>query len=161
LTSLLDGIVERIAPPFTVSKIEGDAVFAFADEPDLPLRGASVMALLTVCYQAYRARLDQARDLMPCTCWACSMIGDLELAFVLAGRGEAGTGPTPRVRRDALERHVQRHRSRDAADRQVALHMKGVLARLLDLGGSIGDLRIVLHIEEIRRPQVVVPVRDP
>ena len=29
LTSLLDGIVERIAPPFVLSKLEGDAVFAF------------------------------------------------------------------------------------------------------------------------------------
>ncbi|MDQ4081445.1 MAG: hypothetical protein M3123_00925, partial [Actinomycetota bacterium] len=28
LTSLLDGIVERIAPPFALSKLEGDAVFA-------------------------------------------------------------------------------------------------------------------------------------
>jgi hypothetical protein len=30
LTSLLDGIVGRIAPPFVLSKLEGDAVFAFA-----------------------------------------------------------------------------------------------------------------------------------
>jgi hypothetical protein len=30
LTSLLDGIVERVAPPFVLSEIEGDAVFAFA-----------------------------------------------------------------------------------------------------------------------------------
>ena len=37
VSSLLDGIIERIAPPFTISKLEGDAVFAFArDEDDIP-----------------------------------------------------------------------------------------------------------------------------
>ena len=37
VSSLLDGIIARIAPPFTISKIEGDAVFAFArDDDDVP-----------------------------------------------------------------------------------------------------------------------------
>ena len=83
LTSLLDGIVERIAPPFVLSELEGDAVFAFAAEGELGVRGQSVVDCLTACYEAYRARLDEARELMTCTCDACQSIGGLELKFVL------------------------------------------------------------------------------
>jgi len=83
LTSLLDGIVGRIAPPFVLSKLEGDAVFAFAAEGELGVRGQSVVDCLTACYGAYRARLDEARGAMACTCDACVSIGGLELKFVL------------------------------------------------------------------------------
>lgn len=37
LASLLDGIIEGIAPPFEISKLEGDAVFGFAADDELPL----------------------------------------------------------------------------------------------------------------------------
>jgi Protein of unknown function (DUF2652) len=83
LTSLLDGIVERIAPPFVLSKLEGDAVFAFAGEGELAVRGQSVVDCLTACYGAFRARLDEAGALMACTCDACLSIGTLDLKFVL------------------------------------------------------------------------------
>jgi class 3 adenylate cyclase len=115
LTSLLDGIVERIASQFVLSKLEGDAVFAFARDEDLHLRGPSLMACLTDCYDAYRARLNAARDLMPCTCAACSMIGDLDLKFVLhhgeyvvqsiAGHQEL-LGPNVTVAHLLLKNHV-------------------------------------------------------
>jgi class 3 adenylate cyclase len=115
LTSLLDGIVERIAPPFVLSKFEGDAVFAFAPDDEPQLRGLSVLACLTACDEAYRARVDQARDLMICTCDACSSIGGLELKFVLhhgdyivqsiAGHQEV-LGPDVTVAHLLLKNHV-------------------------------------------------------
>jgi hypothetical protein len=83
LTSLLDGIVGRIAPPFVLSKLEGDAVFAFAAEGELGVRGQSVVDCLTACYGVYRTRLNEARQLMACSCDACLSIGGLELKFVL------------------------------------------------------------------------------
>ncbi len=83
LTSLIDGIVERIAPPFVLSKLEGDAVFAFAAEGELGIRGQSVVDCLTACYEGYRARLNEASELMTCTCDACLSISGLELKFVL------------------------------------------------------------------------------
>jgi hypothetical protein len=83
LTSLLDGIVGRITPPFVLSKLEGDAVFAFAAEGELDIRGQSLVDCLTACYERYRARLDEARQVMACTCDACRSIGGLELKFVL------------------------------------------------------------------------------
>lgn len=83
LTSLLDGIVGEIAPPFALSKLEGDAVFAFAADDDFELRGRSVVDCLAACYASYRARVEEADRLMPCDCDACRSIGDLELKFVL------------------------------------------------------------------------------
>jgi len=83
LTSLLDGIVEGIAPPFVLAKLEGDAVFAFGPEGELNLRGQTVVDCLSACYRAYRARLDEARELMVCDCNACVSINRLELKFVL------------------------------------------------------------------------------
>jgi hypothetical protein len=83
LTSLLDGIVERIAPPFVLSKLEGDAVFAFAAQGELDLRGQSLVDRLNACYDGYRARLDEVGKLMVCDCDACLMIGGLELKFVV------------------------------------------------------------------------------
>jgi len=116
LTSLLDGVVDRIAPPFEVSEVEGDAVFAFAAEGSLALRGPSVIAFLAGCYQAYRARLQKAMDVMPCACDACSSIGGLELKFVvhrgtyivqsIAGR-QSLLGPDVTVAHLLLKNHVR------------------------------------------------------
>ena len=82
LTSLLDGIVAEITPPFALSKLEGDAVFAFAAD-DFELRGRPVVECLAACYASYRARVEEADRLMPCDCDACRSIGGLELKFVL------------------------------------------------------------------------------
>ena len=116
LTSLLDGIVERVAPPFVVSEVEGDAVFTFAPDGELELRGPSVLACLAGCYEGYRARLEAARDLMICTCDACSSIGGLELKFVMhhgdyvvqpiAGRQRV-LGPDVTVAHLLLKNHVR------------------------------------------------------
>jgi Protein of unknown function (DUF2652) len=83
MTSLLDGIVERVAPPFVLSKFEGDAVFAYAAEDGFALRGDSVLDCMKDCYAAYRQRRDEAEDLMLCNCAACSRLHMLELKFVL------------------------------------------------------------------------------
>ena len=83
VSSLLDGIIERIAPPFTLSKVEGDAVFAFArDDQDVP-RGTALLACLNACYASFRERLGGAMDIWTCRCNACSRVGGLDLKFVL------------------------------------------------------------------------------
>jgi hypothetical protein len=83
MTSLLDGIVERVVPPFDLSKFEGDAVFAFAPDGAAVPRGSAVLGRLQDCYSAFVARLHEARDLMWCSCNACSRINELDLKFVL------------------------------------------------------------------------------
>jgi class 3 adenylate cyclase len=145
LTSLLDGIVERISSQFVLSKLEGDAVFAFARDEDLHLRGPSLMACLTDCYEAYRARLDAARDLMPCTCGACSMIGDLDLKFVLhhgeyvvqsiAGHQEL-LGPNVTVAHLLLKNHVADLIGRSPyalLTKSAAVHLEVSLERALPI----------------------------
>lgn len=115
LTSLLDGIVDRIAPPFVLSKLEGDAVFAHARADEAGVRGRAVVDCLTGCYAAYRARLAEATDLMICSCDACASIGGLELKFVLhhgeyvvqsvAGHREL-VGPDVTITHLLLKNHV-------------------------------------------------------
>ena len=46
MTSFLDAIVRSLAPPFTLAKLEGDAVFAYADDDALAIRGEQVTACL-------------------------------------------------------------------------------------------------------------------
>src|SRR5262249_30635609 len=58
-------------------------VFAFASDNELELRGRQLLDCLTACYAAYRARVEEAARLMPCTCGACGSISGLELKFVL------------------------------------------------------------------------------
>jgi len=83
VSSLLDGIIERIVPPFTLSKIEGDAVFAFARDGEDGPRGAALLECLSACYASFRERLGSAEEIWTCQCTACSRVGALELKFVL------------------------------------------------------------------------------
>lgn len=83
MSDLLDGIVERVAPPFTLSKLEGDAVFAYAEDAAQLPHGAGMLGCLTECYSDFRRRLDAAHGIWTCRCEACSRIDVLELKFVL------------------------------------------------------------------------------
>jgi hypothetical protein len=70
---------------------------------------------LTGCYDAYRARLDEARQVMACSCDACRSIGGLELKFVvhhgsyivqsIAGHQEL-LGPEVTISHLLLKNHV-------------------------------------------------------
>ena len=83
MSSLLDGIVARIVPPFTLSKLEGDAVFAFATADVAVPRGESLLACIRDCYADFRSRLAQAGETWTCTCAACARASSLDLKFVL------------------------------------------------------------------------------
>ena len=87
MSSLLDGIVTSIVPPFTLSKLEGDAVFAFARiGPDVP-RGDAVLDFVRRCHADFGARLAQVGEIWTCSCHACSRANTLDLKFILhAGR---------------------------------------------------------------------------
>jgi hypothetical protein len=145
LTSLIDGIVERIAPPFILSKLEGDAVFAFAAEGELGIRGQSVVDCLTACYEGYRASLDEASELMTCACDACLSIGGLELKFVLhhgryivqsvAGHQEL-LGPDVTISHLLLKNHVADLIGRSAyalVTESAAAHLNLPLERALPI----------------------------
>jgi outer membrane protein assembly factor BamB len=73
----------------------------------------------------------------------------------LGGRGEPGPGPAVRVRPEAVDLHVQRHRLRHAPDGQVAGHLVLVSVRR-DAGGLERHCRVVRGVQEALRAQVLV-----
>jgi Protein of unknown function (DUF2652) len=83
MSNLLDGIVERVVPPFTLSKLEGDAVFAYATDDAAIPRGPALLDCLADCYQDFRRRLGMAHDIWTCRCGACMRIDGLDLKFIL------------------------------------------------------------------------------
>lgn len=83
LSTLLDAMVDRVEPRFRLVKLEGDAMFAVADEDAASMRGEAVLDCLRACYAAFRDLLGSARSVWSCTCDACARIHDLGLKFVL------------------------------------------------------------------------------
>ena len=82
ISSLLDGIVQRLVPPFTLSKLEGDAVFVYATDDSSP-RGRALLDRIGACYAGFRERVATAQSVWPCECEACRRIDQLDLKFVL------------------------------------------------------------------------------
>lgn len=83
MTTLLDAIVASLAPPFVLAKLEGDAVFAYADEGSLEMRGDALRTCLMGCYRSFRQHLERTQEAMTCSCSACSTVSTLDLKFVL------------------------------------------------------------------------------
>ena len=132
---LLDGIVERLVPPFTLSKTEGDAVFAFAPDGDLPLRGQSLLACMDACYAAFQENVVAMERALTCGCSACSFGITLDLKFVMhhggyvlqpiAGRQEL-LGPDV----NAVHRLLKNHASDVVGDRAYALFSRAAADHL-------------------------------
>ncbi|MFN8520510.1 MAG: DUF2652 domain-containing protein [Chloroflexota bacterium] len=83
ISTLLDGIIERLIPPFRLAKLEGDAVFAYGVAGDDLPRGGAVLECMAACYAGFRSQLASARELWSCQCDACVRVGSLDLKFVL------------------------------------------------------------------------------
>lgn len=81
LSHLLSGMVDSISPAFQVAKLEGDAVFAVADEP--VSADFDVLACIRRCHEAFRDGLATAAAQWICNCDACARVGELDLKFVL------------------------------------------------------------------------------
>ena len=83
VSSLLDGIIEQLVPPFTLSKLEGDAVFAYATDTAAFPHGAALRSCIQECYHEFQRRLAMAHDVWSCRCNACTRIDRLDLKFIL------------------------------------------------------------------------------
>ena len=83
MSSLLDGIVACLVPPFTLSKIEGDAVFAFATADAEVPHGEALIDQVRACYADFASRIGQAGAIWTCTCAACVRANTLDLKFVV------------------------------------------------------------------------------
>ena len=82
MSSLLDVVVERIAPTFLLAEIEGDAVFGYAVGDRLG-EGTTLLEIVRSTYDAFHQRIEDAMVLQKKhECQACILLPSLELKFV-------------------------------------------------------------------------------
>ena len=80
LTDLLETIVREFKILLTISKLEGDAVFAYAPEVKTP-DGERILETIENTYVAFRRQRETSRRNTTCTCKACMSIPSLDLKF--------------------------------------------------------------------------------
>jgi class 3 adenylate cyclase len=81
LTELLELLVDKFTPLMVISKLEGDAVFAYAGE-NVFARGDTLLEFMESMYVAFRDRQVSMRRKTTCTCAACQNIPSLDLKFI-------------------------------------------------------------------------------
>ncbi|MGI9585546.1 MAG: DUF2652 domain-containing protein [Acidimicrobiia bacterium] len=79
LADLLETIIAGIEPPFVLSKLEGDAAFAYASAD--AMTGAMLLDALESTYFSFKRRLRDIRHATTCDCNACVLIPNLDLKF--------------------------------------------------------------------------------
>ena len=82
IRELLEFIIVKISPAFTVAQIDGDAIFAYAPLKRL-LRGESLFELLESTYGSFKDQLLQSSRVRTCGCNACRNISKLDLKFAV------------------------------------------------------------------------------
>ena len=81
LAELLDLIVQHFKPTLDISKLEGDAVFAYIPKTRIP-RDELLLELQESTYVAFRDRVESIRRRTTCQCNACKAIPTLDLKFI-------------------------------------------------------------------------------
>ena len=82
LSELLELLVRTMTPITTLSKLEGDAVFAYAPAIQVN-RGELILEMIEACYFAFRNRVASIDRGTTCQCNACRAIPDLDLKFLI------------------------------------------------------------------------------
>jgi len=81
LSDLLELILKHITTIFTLSKLEGDAIFAYAADEKLT-RGETLLELIESTYAAFKDQQEAIRRRTTCQCNACRNIPSLDLKFM-------------------------------------------------------------------------------
>ena len=82
LTELLELLITRFQPLTTISKLEGDAVFAYAPE-EVFVRSETLIDFIESMYVAFRDKQLSIKRATTCTCNACRNIPSLDLKFFI------------------------------------------------------------------------------
>ena len=82
LSELLELLVNKFSSLMVISKLEGDAVFAYAEERTFR-RGDTLMEFIESIYVTFRDRQISMRRKTTCSCMACQNIPSLDLKFVV------------------------------------------------------------------------------
>lgn len=149
LADLLETIIAGVEPPFEVSKLEGDAVFAHMPvaHVDPPL----LFDTIESTYFAFRRRLRDVVHGTTCDCNACVLIPSLDLKFFVhsgsyvvrrIGRSEELTGADV-----VLVHRLLKGSARDVVGNDAYLVLtKPALAAI---GGDADALGLVRHVEAL------------
>jgi hypothetical protein len=145
--SLLDVVVEKIAPTFALAEIEGDAVFAYSRGDRLAGDAAKLLHLVRAAYGAFRERVEEVMIHHNHDCQACMIFPSLELKFVvhhgtlvvqeIAGR-ERLLGPEVNVAHRLLKNSVT-----EKTGRRGYLFVTEAAVEVINLAAEIG----VVHEE--------------
>lgn len=82
LSELLELLINWFQPTMTISKLEGDAVFAYAPH-EVFMRGETLVDFIESMYVAFRDKQLSMKRTTTCTCNACRSIPSLDLKFFL------------------------------------------------------------------------------
>ena len=82
LSYLLETIVEKIGSLLVIGQLEGDAVFAYAEESRLQ-EGKSLLELIDQTYLAFREKALALYAGATCPCRACKALPTLDLKFMV------------------------------------------------------------------------------
>jgi uncharacterized protein YndB with AHSA1/START domain len=149
LEDLTNTVVQALAPPMKLSKLEGDAVFVYV--PGNRVDASMLLDTLDAAYFAFRRRQDAIERATQCDCNACVLIPRLDLKFVahhgrfgrqhVAG-GEELSGPDV-----ILVHRLLKNRVADAIGHTgYALYTDAVVAAM---GLDPEPLRMRRHAEEV------------
>jgi hypothetical protein len=83
VSSLLDAVMARIAPSFSLLQVEGDALFAHAPESRIAGVASDLIVVVRSAYGAFRQQVQNSMDHHKHDCQACMMLPSLELKFVV------------------------------------------------------------------------------
>jgi uncharacterized protein DUF2652 len=82
LSFLLETIVEKISGLMIIGQLEGDAVFAYIEESNLP-EAKSLLELIDQTYLAFREKALALFSQATCPCRACRALPTLDLKFMV------------------------------------------------------------------------------
>src|SRR5215212_10892443 len=82
LSFLLETIIEKLNSLLTISKLEGDAVFAYVEESNLQ-EARSLLELIDQTYLAFREKALALYSQATCPCRACRALPTLDLKFMV------------------------------------------------------------------------------
>jgi len=82
MKSLFESIVSEMQTPLIISKLEGDAIFAYAPDGSF-VQGQTLLEAIENMYCAFSTNLDSMHLSTTCTCNACKLMTDLDLKFIL------------------------------------------------------------------------------
>lgn len=155
LAELLELLMEKFQPVMTISKLEGDAIFAYAPESTFS-RGETLIEFIESIYVAFRDRLVSMKQATTCTCNACRNIPMLDLKF-FAHCGEYFVQQVSNMRElvgsdvNLIHRLTKNHVSEATGWRAYILLTERCLAHLqLHLEDARIQIETYEHLGEVR-----------